>query len=100
MDFYGWVLLAAVALGLAAGIALTVRLYLANPVRLAGLGAAVAAIAIRAALAYLPKLIAFLGARMPPEEEAEWHRAERQGRGDEWLRERWRRNRRKGLGKP
>lgn len=35
-----------------------------------------------------PYLIRYVGKRMSPEEEADWHRAIRQGRGDEWLRNR------------
>ena len=30
----------------------------------------------------------YVSKRMPPEEEAAWHKAERRGQGDEWLRER------------
>jgi hypothetical protein len=94
MDGIGWILLAAAALGVAAGVALAVRLYLANPARVAGLAAAVAAIAVKTAMAYLPQLLGYLAKRMPPEEEAEWRAAERAGRGGEWLRDRWRKRRR------
>lgn len=40
--------------------------------------------------ALLPVVIAFVTRRMDPAEEAEWRKAELQGRGDEWMRERWR----------
>ena len=36
----------------------------------------------------LPKLVALITKRMAPEEEEEWRKAERAGRGDEWLRKR------------
>lgn len=49
-----------------------------------GLIAVAAAAAIKAALPQITK-------RMPPEEEAEWRKAERAGRGDEWLKKRFRR---------
>lgn len=49
----------------------------------------------RLLVAVAPKIWVYLSKRMPPEEEAAWRAAERAGRGDEWLRERWRRNRRK-----
>jgi hypothetical protein len=45
--------------------------------------------------ALMPRVIAYLTRRMPEAEEREWHKAIRQGRGDEWLRERWRKRRRK-----
>jgi len=45
--------------------------------------------------ALMPRVIAYMTRRMPESEEAEWHRAVRQGRGDEWLRERWRKRRKK-----
>lgn len=45
--------------------------------------------------AIMPRVVEYLTKRMPPEEEAEWHKAVRQGRGDEWLRERMRRRRKK-----
>lgn len=35
-----------------------------------------------------PYVWAYISKRMTPEEEAEWRKAERQGRGDEWLRKR------------
>ena len=44
--------------------------------------------------AIMPRVIQHITKRMPPEEEAEWRKAELRGRGDEWLRERWRRKRR------
>ena len=34
----------------------------------------------------------YVSKRMPPEEEAAWREAERRGRGDEWLKKRWRRS--------
>lgn len=41
--------------------------------------------------AIMPRVVRYVTKRMPLEEEAEWHKAVRQGRGDEWLRERMRR---------
>ena len=41
--------------------------------------------------ALLPLTRRFVSRRMPLEEEAEWHTAERRGQKDEWLRERRRR---------
>jgi hypothetical protein len=35
-----------------------------------------------------PQILAILSQRMTPEEEAEWRKAERAGRGDEWRRKR------------
>jgi hypothetical protein len=43
-----------------------------------------------------PSIVKYVTKRMPPEEEAEWRKAELRGRGDEWLRERWRKKR-KGI---
>ena len=43
--------------------------------------------------AILPEVIRVVSKRMTPEEEAEWRKAERQGKGDEWLRNR---NRKRG----
>jgi hypothetical protein len=40
--------------------------------------------------AIMPRVIAHITKRMPADEEAEWRAAERAGRGDEWMRERWR----------
>lgn len=45
--------------------------------------------------ALLPLAIAYVTRRMDPAEEAQWRQAQLQGRGDEWMRERWRK-RRKG----
>ena len=42
-----------------------------------------------------PRVIQYISRRMPEHEEREWHKAVRQGRGDEWLRDRWRRKRSK-----
>lgn len=42
-----------------------------------------------------PLFWAFISKRMPADEEASWRAAERAGRGDEWMKERWRRKRRK-----
>lgn len=89
LDWYAYVLLAAVALGLAAGIALLVRAYYGNPARLVALGGVIAQIAMKTFLVYAQK-------RMPPEMEAEWRKAERAGRGDQWMRENWFRRKRKG----
>ena len=94
MDWLAWVLLAVLALGLAAGVALAVRAWLTNPVVIAGYTAALATIAMRAFLKLLPGIVAYLAKRMPPEEEAEWRAAERAGRGAEWLKERAQRRRR------
>ena len=38
--------------------------------------------------ALLPAVLKYVGKRMTPEEEAEYQRAVRAGRGDEWLRKR------------
>ena len=38
--------------------------------------------------ALLPLAWRYASKRMPPEEEAAWRQAERQGLGDEWIRER------------
>ena len=38
--------------------------------------------------ALLPAVLKYLGKRMSPEEEADYQRAVRAGRGDEWLRRR------------
>jgi len=35
-----------------------------------------------------PQVLAILSKRMTPQEEAEWRKAERAGRGDEWRRKR------------
>ena len=32
----------------------------------------------------------YVSKRMPPEDEAAWHKAERRGQGDEWVKKRWR----------
>lgn len=40
--------------------------------------------------AALPAIIRVVTKRMPPKEEADWRKAEAQGRGDEWLKQRWR----------
>ena len=40
----------------------------------------------------LPLAWRYVSRRMPPEEEAAWCQAERRGRGDEWLKKRWRRS--------
>ena len=45
--------------------------------------------------AMLPLAWRYVSKRMPPEEEAAWRQAERWGQGDEWLKERRRRVRRK-----
>lgn len=89
-----WLEVAAIAFGLlgfaAMGAVLAYRLY-HNPLLLVGLLPAIWAHLKPAFLRYVMPIFQ----RMPPEEETEWRRAERQGRGDEWLRERWRRKRRK-----
>lgn len=43
--------------------------------------------------ALLPEIMRIFAKRMTPEEEEEYRRAFRAGRGDEWLRNRWRRRR-------
>ncbi len=40
--------------------------------------------------ALLPLAWRYVTKRMPPDDEAAWHQAERRGQEDEWLRERWR----------
>jgi len=50
----------------------------------------------RIAVKLWPLVFAYVAKRMPPEEEAEWRKAQLQGRGDEWMRERLRRKR-KGI---
>lgn len=72
---------------------------------LAGLGAGAFLVAQRPSFwlefgarlgkALMPRIIAYITRRMPEAEEAEWHKAVRQGRGDEWLRERWRKRRKR-----
>ena len=42
--------------------------------------------------ALLPLAWRYVSRRMPAKEEAAWREAERRGRGDEWLKERWRRS--------
>ena len=49
----------------------------------------------RLAGALLPLAWRYVSKRMPPEEEAAWHRAERRGQGEEWLERRWRRSSRR-----
>ncbi len=44
----------------------------------------------RIGAALLPAIVGYVSKRLPPEEEAEWRREQRAGRGDEWLRNRWR----------
>ena len=46
----------------------------------------------RLAKALLPLAWRYVSKRMPPEEEAAWREAERQGQGDEWLKGRRRRS--------
>lgn len=41
-----------------------------------------------------PLVLKYMTKRMPPEEEAEWRKAQMQGRGDEWARD-WMRRKRK-----
>lgn len=45
--------------------------------------------------AMLPEITRILTKRMPPDEEAEYRRAVLQGRGDEWLKDRMQRRKRK-----
>lgn len=66
-------LIGAVLVGATAGTALIVR----SPDFWGGLVGAL----VKAVIPIILK-------RMTPEEEAEWRKAERQGRGDEWLRKR------------
>ena len=42
----------------------------------------------RLAMALLPLAWRYVTKRMPPDDEAAWHQAERRGQEDEWLRER------------
>jgi hypothetical protein len=67
---------------------------------LLGLGAGAFLVAQRASFwielgsrlgkALLPLAWRYVSKRMPPEEEAAWHQAERRGQGDEWLKQRCR----------
>ena len=81
-----WVLLVAFALAfvvaVGAGGALAIRAYYANPVKAAELLAALGWIARKAALKYLPRLMAHLLKRMDPATEAAWR--ECQLRGGKW----------------
>ena len=47
---------------------------------------------LRLSKTLLPLGWRYVSRRMPPEEEAAWREAERRGRGDEWLKKRWRRS--------
>ena len=38
----------------------------------------------------LPLAWRYVSKRMPPEEEAAWHQAERRGQGEEWVKKSWR----------
>ena len=40
--------------------------------------------------ALLPLAWRYVSTRMPPEEEAAWHQAERRGQGEEWVKKSWR----------
>jgi hypothetical protein len=42
--------------------------------------------------ALLPLAWRYVTKRMPPDDEAAWHQAERRGQGDEWVKKRWRRS--------
>ena len=46
----------------------------------------------RMAKALLPLAWRYVSKRMSPDEESAWRRAERRGKGDEWLKKRWRRS--------
>lgn len=70
-------LLISALVGLAAGAFLVAQ----RPAFWFGLGT----VALKAAWPYL---LRYFGARMSPEEEADYQRAVRAGRGDEWLRRR------------
>ena len=74
-----WIEIAAIVvflMGIGAGGFLVAQ----RPTFWVGLGA----VLLKAALPFILK-------RMSPQDEAAWHEAERQGRGDEWLRNRWKR---------
>lgn len=68
-------LIGAVLVGATAGTALIVRAM--GPDLLVGLAGSM----LKAALPFITK-------RMTPEDEEEWRKAERAGRGEEWLRKR------------
>ena len=77
MSWQEGVAIAVALLGLGAGAFLVARrpsFWIEFGTRLAG--------------ALLPLAWRYVSKRMPPEEEAAWHQAERRGQGDEWLRER------------
>lgn len=71
MNWFDIVLIGAVLVGATAGTVLVVQ----QPVFWSGLVTAM----LRAALPYVVK-------RLPADKEEEWRKAERAGRGDEWLR--------------
>lgn len=73
----GWLEVAAIA-AMLLGIAAAAFLVARRPEFWFGLGVVI----FRAVLPVLAR-------RMPPQEEAEWRAAERAGRGDEWLRNRF-----------
>ena len=77
MSWLDIVLIGAVVIGAACGTALVVR----RPQFWGGL-------AVEAWRAAMPEFKRIITQRMTPEEEAEWRKAERAGRGDEWLRKR------------
>jgi hypothetical protein len=47
---------------------------------------------LRLGKAMIPLAWRYVSKRMPPEEEAAWRQAVRRGKGDEWLKKRWRRS--------
>lgn len=77
MNWLDIALIGAVVIGAACGTALVVR----RPQFWA-------AIAVEAWRAAAPEFLRIITMRMTPEEEAEWRKAERAGRGDEWRRKR------------
>lgn len=77
MDWISVLCIVAVLAGLFAGAAMVAR----SPTFWVGLGVAV----FRAGF---PFVAAYVAKRMTPEEEAAWRKAERAGRGEEWLRKR------------
>lgn len=80
--------MACIGLGLTLGVAGAVYLYLSRPQFWWGM----AVFLLQKFGPAIVKAFLKLFARMSPEEEAEWHQAIREGRGDEWLRQRKRRH--------
>lgn len=80
--------MAAVLLGVTLGLAGAIYLYVARPIFWWDLGA----LLVQKCGPWVVQQFLKLFARMSPEEEAEWHQAIREGRSDEWMRERGRKH--------